>query len=347
MHHRRKFLTAAAANSTLLVAGCTTENGTGQESENDFESEPETSVISVSPGDDLQEKINEAEGGGGLVLEAGTYKLPANGIEIGSHITIEGATGHPDDVVLIGDPDNHSISETNYLNVKKPPEDQITIRGLTVDSGFEYDTRTWNHGISTHLAVISADNTLIENCKFKNGLRDCLDITQSVNLTVRDCVLEDSFTDDVLEINDTSEPTGINTKDGRSDNILIENCEIRRAGYARLLDDAPEHWCNGIEIEGAAEEGEITIKDCTIEESLGLDLDVQSEGGIDPYKITCINNSFNTGANELYESGVFEGTPGKCLYFNDGNTFKDGDIDNVLTGHRTNIRAPAWGIENC
>ena len=302
--------------------------------------------ITVSDDADLQERIDSADYGDTLVLEQGTHDLPEGGIEIGSYLTIEGETDDPEDVILSGD-DGHDVGNTNYLNVKSYPVHGITLRGITVDSGFRQDSRDWDDvGLGgTDLAVISADNSLVENCRFLHGTGDCLDISQSQNLTIRDCLIEKCYGDDALEINDTTEPVGVPTTDPRSDNIRLENCTIREAGMGWYLDGDGRHWCNGIEIEGAAESGTIVIEDCLIEDSVGLDFDLQSEEGIDPYRVQCYNNNFAT-ANDDYISASFEGTPGEELFFDDDNTFVDDDIDNVLTGHRENVHAPAWGIEN-
>jgi len=306
--------------------------------------------ISVDPSDNLQTEIDDANAGDTLIFEAGTYELPAGGIELGSNITLEGVTGDPDDVVLVGN-STHDVSDTNYLNVKNPPEYGITLKHFTLDSGFDYDDRDWSSvGIGTHLAVISADNTLIDNCKFLNGTRDCLDISQSVNVTVRGCVLEDAFTDDVLEINDTSEATGMRSLDPRSNHILIEDCEIRRAGWARLQEGDPVDWAAGIEIEDTARYGTITIRGCIFEENTNVDLDVQGEVGtrnVRPHTIVCENNDFGSGSDEYHDGNGFAGTIGNCLSFDDDNKFVDDNIDNVLTGYRNNISAPNWGIENC
>jgi len=304
--------------------------------------------VTATPDSDLQPLIDEAEGGGTLTLEAGTYQLPPNGIKIGSNIDIIGETDNPDEVLLVGDPEEHNVSETNYLNVKNYPEENITLKNFTLDSGFGYDDRDWvDVGIGVHLAVISADNSVVENCKFLNGTRDCLDISQSKDLVVRECVLEDAHTDDVLEINDTDEATGVPSTNPRSNNILIDSCEIRRAGFGRLLDGDPQSYCRGIEIEGVWEDGLITIKDCIIEESVGVDLGIAPEDGIGAGSVDCLGNDFKTGRDELHEGGSFRNAQTGCVFFDEHNTFKDDDIDNVITGYRDNIRAPNWGIDNC
>lgn len=306
--------------------------------------------VIVSEGDDVQQAIDMAEGGGKLTLQPGTYQMPAGGFEIGSDITIVGETGDPDDVVLKGDSDNHNLDDTNYLNMKDYPEEDITIKNITIDSDFGVDDRDWSTtGLGKHLAVISADNALIENCKFLNGTRDCLDISQSVGVTIKDCLLEAAHTDDVLEINDKSEATGIESFDPRSDDILIEDCEIIGAGRGHVADDGAEGWENGIEIEDCAEDGTIIIRGCTIDESAGIDLDVQGEVDEDvrPDTVICENNDFKSGSEEYYDGGSFTGRIGGCVVFDDENTFKDDDIDNVLTGYRDNISAPNWGIDNC
>jgi hypothetical protein len=223
-------------------------------------------LVRVAPGDDLQAALDEASGGGKVVLEPGEFPVSGEPLRIGSQTVLEGAGVGTSRIVRAEDSDLAVL----LTNETYPNGDRnIVLRDLTVDG--RYDRGNGKEG---GVVSLSASRVRLENLHVTNGWRHCLELAQCTDVLAVHCDFDTAHYDDVVSIVDSSESYRIEEDDGGqvSEDIYFYQCQMHGATGNSNAENA-QSWAHGFEFE----EGPVhaCLRDCRLYDNVGGDVKVK------------------------------------------------------------------------
>ncbi|QEG36304.1 hypothetical protein Pr1d_36160 [Bythopirellula goksoeyrii] len=173
-------------------------------------------IWNVSSTSSLVNAVDSANWGDEIVLASGTYNLPSILRLDTPGVTVRGATGNRDDVVLVGGGMNNDVSPRNIFLVEN---EDITIRDLTVSESY------WN-GIQLRGETNRVNGTLISNVKIMNiGQRYIKGSKGSISDEMRNVTIENSY---LLQTKPYVQQPGVpNDYIGGIDAMITKNWTIR------------------------------------------------------------------------------------------------------------------------
>lgn len=222
-------------------------------------------TVYARPGDDLQAKVDAAEGGM-LVLTAGTHTLPPAGLEIGSHTSIVGAG--MGSTILERHPDDSGYIHVRNKNTPTGDTD-IVLADLTIETNYA----TGDTGRPGGALSLSAENVLLSGVRIANGKRHCLELCQTVGFLAIRCDFDTAYGDDVVQIVDSDEGFAGATGASVSDDVVFFDCDMH--GAVGIHTPGAKKWSHGFEFEEGPKHA--VLRECRLYDNVGGDIKAKHE----------------------------------------------------------------------
>ncbi|NND09279.1 MAG: T9SS type A sorting domain-containing protein [Saprospiraceae bacterium] len=268
-------------------------------------SDPTGTIVQVSTVAELNAALSHADANNGnmtIVLAAGEYQLTTNLLFIGDNIvnlSIRGATGNRDDVVIRGLGHNNS-AVTHIFNV---PATGFTVADMTIGEVFYHPIQLHN----------SADDALVHNVRFIDAKEQLLKVSSGDGFNddgvVQCCLFE--FTQGIAYQYYTG---GIDAHKSRNWRVTNNEFKHIRSPDESLAEHAIHFWGESL---GTVVEGNVIINcDRGVGFGLGPNATSGHTGGIVMNNFIHTSRDVGIGLESAPEAKVYNNTVVTENYFN-------------------------------